>query len=153
MAGAGAVSPAWADETDVIVLGGGLAGLTAARALMADKKKVLVIEARDRIGGRTVTDTSLGFAFDTGAMAAGRIDSRDLAKELGGKPVPKPQAGAIVLGGKALSIGQDCWSSSPRAPRRSPPSSRSCARRRRCSTPPPWSSRATSSSSLPSTSW
>ena len=91
--------PAVADDLDVIVLGGGLAGLTAARALMADRKKVLVIEARDRIGGRIFTDTSLGFAFDTGAAW---IDPGPLAKELGGKPLPGPQAGAIVIGGKPL---------------------------------------------------
>jgi monoamine oxidase len=99
MAGAAAVTPACADDLDVIVLGGGLAGLTAARALMADKKKVLVIEARDRIGGRAFTDTSLGFAFDTGAAW---ISAGPLAQELGAKPVPGPQAGAVVLGGKAL---------------------------------------------------
>jgi len=91
--------PAAADDLDVIVLGGGLAGLTAARALLADKKKVLVIEARDRIGGRIFTDTSLGFPFDTGAAW---IDPGPLAKELGSKPVPGPQAGALVIGGKAL---------------------------------------------------
>jgi monoamine oxidase len=88
-----------ADDLDVIVLGGGLAGLTAARALLADKKKVLVIEARDRIGGRIFTDTSLGFPFDTGAAW---IDPGPLAKELGTKAVPGPQAGAIVIGGKPL---------------------------------------------------
>ena len=91
--------PAAADDLDVIVLGGGLAGLTAARALMADRKKVLVIEARDRIGGRIFTDTSLGFPFDTGAAW---IDPGPLAKELGSKPLPGPQAGAIVIGGKPL---------------------------------------------------
>ncbi len=99
MAGMAAVTPARADDLDVIVLGGGLAGLTAARALMADRKKVLVIEARDRIGGRIFTDTSLGFPFDTGAAW---IDPGPLAKELGSKPVPGPQAGALVIGGKAL---------------------------------------------------
>jgi monoamine oxidase len=38
---------------DVIVIGGGLAGLTAARDLRAAGKSVAVIEARDRLGGRT----------------------------------------------------------------------------------------------------
>ena len=99
MAGMAAVTPAYADDLDVIVLGGGLAGLTAARALMADRKKVLVIEARERIGGRVFTDTSLGFAFDTGAAW---IAPGPLAQELGAKPVPGPTAGAVVLGGKAL---------------------------------------------------
>jgi monoamine oxidase len=38
---------------DTIVIGGGLAGLTAARDLGAAGRSVLVLEARDRLGGRT----------------------------------------------------------------------------------------------------
>ncbi len=40
-------------EHDVIVVGGGLAGLAAARDLRAADRSVLVLEARDRLGGRT----------------------------------------------------------------------------------------------------
>jgi monoamine oxidase len=41
------------DETyDALVVGAGFAGLTAARDLAKDGKRVLIIEARDRIGGR-----------------------------------------------------------------------------------------------------
>jgi monoamine oxidase len=38
---------------DALVIGAGFAGLTAARDLAKDGKRVLIIEARDRIGGRT----------------------------------------------------------------------------------------------------
>ncbi|MDE0137404.1 MAG: NAD(P)/FAD-dependent oxidoreductase [bacterium] len=38
---------------DVIVIGGGIAGLTAARDLVQGGHRVLVLEARDRLGGRT----------------------------------------------------------------------------------------------------
>ncbi|GAB7003301.1 flavin monoamine oxidase family protein [Nocardioides sp. AN3] len=42
------------EETyDALVIGAGFAGLTAARDLAKDGKRVLIVEARDRIGGRT----------------------------------------------------------------------------------------------------
>lgn len=40
---------------DVIIIGAGLTGLIAARELSLRNRKVLIIEARDRIGGRTFT--------------------------------------------------------------------------------------------------
>ncbi len=39
-------------EADVVVIGAGLAGLAAARALTAAGREVVVLEARDRVGGR-----------------------------------------------------------------------------------------------------
>ncbi len=91
------------DEVDVAILGAGLAGLTAGRALVADRKKVLVLEARDRIGGRALTDTSLGFAVDLGAAW---LKPGPLVKELGAKLLPGPEVGAIALSGKPLNAEQ-----------------------------------------------
>jgi monoamine oxidase len=57
------------NEQDVIVVGAGLAGLTAARELRHAGRQVLVLEARDRLGGRAFTgqldgvDVELGGAF------------------------------------------------------------------------------------------
>ncbi len=52
---------------DVAVIGAGGAGLTAAKQLAAAGLKVLVLEARERIGGRAHTDTSsVGVAWDRG---------------------------------------------------------------------------------------
>ena len=43
------------DEFDVIIVGAGFAGLIAARELSCRGQRVLILEARDRIGGRTFT--------------------------------------------------------------------------------------------------
>lgn len=43
-------------ESDVCVVGGGIAGLIAARDLVAGEHDVVVLEARDRVGGRVVTE-------------------------------------------------------------------------------------------------
>jgi len=40
------------DSFDVIVIGAGVAGLNAARELSAAGRRVLVLEARSRVGGR-----------------------------------------------------------------------------------------------------
>ncbi len=58
---------AQAAAIDVAVIGAGGAGLTAAKQLAAAGFKVLVLEARDRIGGRAWTDTSsVGVPWDRG---------------------------------------------------------------------------------------
>jgi monoamine oxidase len=41
-------------DTDVVIIGGGLAGLTTARDVLAGGRRALVLEARDRVGGRVV---------------------------------------------------------------------------------------------------
>ncbi len=52
---------------DIIVVGAGLAGLTAAKDLNAAGLDVTVLEARDHIGGRAYTDNSTGIPLDLGA--------------------------------------------------------------------------------------
>ncbi|KAK9052582.1 hypothetical protein SSX86_029211 [Deinandra increscens subsp. villosa] len=51
----------------VIVIGGGIAGITAARALHDASFQVVLLESRERIGGRVCTDYSFGFPVDLGA--------------------------------------------------------------------------------------
>lgn len=51
----------------IVVIGAGLAGLACARELHDAGREVVVLEARDRLGGRAWTDTSLGLPVDLGA--------------------------------------------------------------------------------------
>jgi monoamine oxidase len=57
------------NRADVIIVGAGIAGLTAAEALSKAGLRVIVIEARDRIGGRIFTkhDPECGFPIELGA--------------------------------------------------------------------------------------
>ncbi len=51
---------------DVIVVGGGFAGVTAAREAALRRKQVLLLEARDRLGGRTWTAQWRGAPLEYG---------------------------------------------------------------------------------------
>ncbi|KAJ5473443.1 Flavin amine oxidase [Penicillium sp. IBT 31633x] len=54
------------DVHDVIVIGAGYAGLVASRDLAIQGKKTLLLEARDRLGGRTWHATINGFNYEMG---------------------------------------------------------------------------------------
>ena len=55
------------EHVDTIVIGAGVAGLTAARLLRRNGRTVVVLEARDHIGGRIRTDRSGPHPTDLGA--------------------------------------------------------------------------------------
>lgn len=54
-------------RTGVVVVGAGMAGLASARTLAEHGVDTVLVEARDRLGGRTHTDRSLGVDVDLGA--------------------------------------------------------------------------------------
>ncbi|KAL5213755.1 hypothetical protein ABZP36_002907 [Zizania latifolia] len=56
-----------ASPPSVIVIGGGISGVAAARALSNASFEVTVLESRDRVGGRVHTDYSFGCPIDMGA--------------------------------------------------------------------------------------
>jgi protoporphyrinogen oxidase len=64
----------------VIIVGGGIAGLTAAKILKKNGFDILLIEASDRIGGRVNTDEKDGFLLDRGFQVL--LTAYPMAKEL-----------------------------------------------------------------------
>ena len=55
-------------DTDIAIIGAGAAGLAAARECQLLQRSFVLLEARQRIGGRVFTDHSLGEPFDAGAV-------------------------------------------------------------------------------------
>jgi monoamine oxidase len=67
LAAQGWVAGCAAGGIDVVIVGAGIAGLTAARTLLDAGRSVVVLEARTRIGGRVDTRSLSGRPFDAGA--------------------------------------------------------------------------------------
>ncbi|HLT34737.1 MAG TPA: NAD(P)/FAD-dependent oxidoreductase [Enhygromyxa sp.] len=87
------------DELDVIVVGAGLSGLAAAARLQAAGKRVRVLEARERVGGRTLTVDFHGGPVDLGGQWLGPTQTRalQLVDELGLELVPQYRAGSRLV--------------------------------------------------------
>jgi monoamine oxidase len=87
-------------EVEVAVVGAGLAGLSAARALRAAGRQVVVLEARDRVGGRTLNEPiGDGEVVEIGAQWVGPTQDRmyALIDELGLETFPTHVAGANLF--------------------------------------------------------
>ena len=66
-------------NADVLVIGAGIAGLRAAEVLVAGGRRVIVLEARDRLGGRIHTDRSWGVPVELGASWIHGVDNNPIA--------------------------------------------------------------------------
>ena len=82
-------------ERDVVVVGAGPAGLMAARQLQAAGRSVVVLEARDRVGGRTHSDEVDGAFLELGGqwVSPDQTELLALLDELGGSTFPRYREG------------------------------------------------------------
>lgn len=98
-------------KVDVVIVGAGLAGLCAARRLAERGASYIVLEARDRVGGRTLSQSLAGSVIDLGGQWIGPTQHRlaALAKELGVATFPQYHSGTKLLswGGKLQRYNAD----------------------------------------------
>merc|ERR1711991_333128 len=68
-----------------IIVGGGISGLAAANSLQVRGANVIILEAKNRIGGRLYPDNVLGAPFEVGAGWIHGPSNRNPIKKLANK--------------------------------------------------------------------
>lgn len=86
-------------SVDVVVVGAGLAGLSAAEQLVNMGRSVLILEGRDRVGGRTLSGEVAGVKVDLGGtwVSPRHTAILDLARRLGCTTTSQFNQGRNVL--------------------------------------------------------
>jgi monoamine oxidase len=95
---------------DIVVIGAGAAGIAAARRIMAANRRVIVVEATARIGGRCLTDiATFDVPFDRGARWIHNPDTNPmirLARSAGFDVYPAPLGQKIRIGRRNVRAGE-----------------------------------------------
>ncbi|HEX4407987.1 MAG TPA: FAD-dependent oxidoreductase [Xanthobacteraceae bacterium] len=96
---------------DTVIIGGGAAGIAAARKLAAAGRRYLIVEATDHLGGRCVTDTkTFGVPYDRGAHWIYLPDVNPITKATtphrGLDIYPAPQSEKVRIGRRFARAGE-----------------------------------------------
>jgi monoamine oxidase len=102
-------APTGSRRADVVVIGAGFSGLSAARLLAAKGQNVVVVEARGRVGGRVHNQDLAANGFpgrvvEMGGQFVGPLPSQPATASIPGQAVYRPQARVFNLA-KQLGIG------------------------------------------------
>ncbi len=112
------LTPTKTSDIDVIIVGAGLSGLSAARKLQMAGKNVLVLEAQNKVGGRVCEQTSdlCGITLNFGAhsLSPSQYKMCDLLDELGLKVQKQYNEGKNILAingkqGKYTKVFPNLW--------------------------------------------
>jgi len=101
----------------IAVVGAGAAGIGAARQLVDAGFKVIVYEARDRIGGRVRTDTSLGVPVDLGGSWIQGVDRNPMstiADRVGAPRIPTDWDSTVTYDVEGIRIPDTFWATPTR---------------------------------------
>jgi phytoene desaturase len=101
-----------AHRFDTVVIGAGAGGLCAAALLARHGRRVLLVESRDRVGGRASSVDDEGFTVNTGAVAIEDGGPREAVFDTVGAPfeirIPQP-ASTFRLKGRTVDLSKGGW--------------------------------------------
>lgn len=99
-------------QADAVVIGAGAGGLCAAARLVHQGFRPILVEARDKVGGRATTNSIDGFLVNEGAIALEVGGVFEETFHLVGAPLdlrfPEP-ASAFYLDHKVVDVGKGGW--------------------------------------------
>jgi len=105
-----AAAPPGNGEADVVIIGAGAAGIAAARLIAAARRKFVLLEAADHVGGRCITDTStFAVPYDRGAHWIHTPDLNPvtkLAPRRGIEVYPAPASQKVRIGRRYARQGE-----------------------------------------------
>lgn len=96
--------PSACGSLDCAIVGAGIAGMSAANTLLAAGRNVLVLEARNRVGGRALSDNSFATPVDLGAEWFSFVTPKS-----GGSPGQTNNALFDIAAGRGLQVFADTY--------------------------------------------